>query len=1528
MNNNTLIEALFEIGSTIRIIFADKKEIKGRVAAIAEDSLSVKIGKEQTFTLKKEDVGNIISCQIVDYPSYFFSPIESPLPDMLPARGRIIFLRQGKRNEYGRSQPFGMIADNQSQTAIFFYRTSILDDVLRGMDENEVKGQLVTYFIKKGIENHPQAVAIIRPMTVDSALSLAKQVSKYEGSILEAHALLQIIKKQNSKNSKLNILLNKIERKSYVKNNKWKELSILAESSHNNDYNDTSNESPVNKKQKEYVQATGEVTHYNGEYGYILSDNKSFYFSRKDILDDELLPQLQDFLKPSRFYPRIPVVCSFDNIGKRASSICRPLELAVFTSELVNMLKRRRMKEVKELLDIIKVQFPANPKILRIEQQYDEIISFQSTNKSYDFTSLKPCGFIVGTPVTPARSPQKKAKKESVHFARIGDCFLDILKTKTKYHIDDILDEQYKSQIKENDPVLYQLIEEESTKGQRIFRALFIVPLRPIGDLLLLAENKFERRCYLEAWGIAKNIIDQIPNNYEAKKLMESCEKECIEIPKCINIHRHLFRARNYLSDRNYEQSIKYYQRSQIVDLNQDVFVRPMIDCYRNLLSQTIDVHKRIRIRAQYVSFCEKYLNLLDLSKPDNLQCQIDYYNEIDNYEAVIDVYKKKLSQLATENDYESIAITYASIAEEYLLSSLPNNLDNAIVNINCALRVDYNCKKALRYREVIALSALIRNKALGEQQYKSFDVNDLLQTKNQDILPAKEESSFKTIEYERFAIVLEISKTKDPFSICGLIYRFLSTFQYSTANEYLSQISLLPSKPLHKVLFFVEKLCDIIDNGQEVLAKIRPLSLISSSATALLAKVLWEYDWRTACGLVTTTQLSSETSFVRYGLELSKQRELWWKQIEQLSIIRDSLLSDFSIQKFIDFVEDLDSDLLNDTFVAEEITQQLLPTCQNYYTSTNLSNIIDTEKQLIELSSVIITLVERRPTLLSFSILKPLLIRLNDFVNNTKAQRVLKMPEPTVNIVSYSAIDELGNVLVEVEISNKDNAACRMDSVELEIVSSQYLWGKDSSGYERNSVIKGGDSTILLYTIQISDEHWGKTSVPLCFKLKYLAKGELIESRHNYDLPITKSYYNFIEDNPYAAISGEKVEDKDMFFGRDDIIDQIVARICPTNTPIQETFPVKQTILYGQKRCGKSSVLIHLEKSLEVEDKVLCISVDFNNIYTEAKCYKTILNAINQKIRKQQNKCKKIGILDCPSIILPEDFKKADCVITFEIFRDTIAEFKRSMQECESVYWKQKRLVVLIDEFSVLLNEICDPSKELSYDFVKNWNVLQSDNRTNFSTLLVCKDVIDSFIISREHLNDYKSTKKIRLSYLDKKDARMLIEKPIFKRTSRQDFFLEGAVDRILYYTACSAHYTVLFCEKLLLYSTRNKLSHITKADIDLIAQELVDSDDMKFDRFDALLQAGESDFISKYSREEVETVLKQIAKEEILHPEGCLVEHLNIINPRTSKQDPKYLEDMLTDMENRDVIIKKNEFLFVKIKLYLVWIMKEKIL
>lgn len=586
-----------------------------------------------------------------------------------------------------------------------------------------------------------------------------------------------------------------------------------------------------------------------------------------------------------------------------------------------------------------------------------------------------------------------------------------------------------------------------------------------------------------------------------------------------------------------------------------------------------------------------------------------------------------------------------------------------------------------------------------------------------------------------------------------------------------------------------------------------------------------------------------------------------------------------------------------------------IAPAIDNYVRSsgfrnkqTNYNNSQGQVQQLIDDITI-----NEGPTKISYEALLPLLQKTQELLKDS-FQEVVKMSEPKITIKLLSSdtvVDAYNIVSIQVSIDNdKDSSPISEVSVSVRSSSEVNYIKENNTLY---NAIEGGESKIFKIRVKVSDsviERKATVVEAFCqYKTGNVAKevGELL-SLKLYSPDDFKQI-----PNPYAPIAdgGPVPVDSKMFYGREEFISNIVKSIIES--------PSKQVIIYGQKRCGKSSVMLHLKKQLLETGKTFCIFFSLGDIIqnlSEAAFYHKILSSIKDELDNLEFDGKHVPEFEIPKM---SDFRSEDVDNPLNTFTRYMTNFKRACKTTSG--WEDKNLVVMIDEFTYLYTEI--KKGRISPSIMKQWKAVTQNDRAQFSVVLVGQDVVPTFKKEDYARNAFGVIQDIRLTYLQETPARNLIENPILDENGNSRY-IGNAVSRIIEYTSRNPYYIQIFCARLVDYMNKNKSITVTEADVTDVAKSFVVGDQaLEEDKFDNLIRAGETEDLQEYPESEIIKVLREIA----VGSKNIGYCSRNVIDAIEDKQRER---DILKHLVDREVLEKKGEDNYrIQVKLFQEWLL-----
>lgn len=588
-------------------------------------------------------------------------------------------------------------------------------------------------------------------------------------------------------------------------------------------------------------------------------------------------------------------------------------------------------------------------------------------------------------------------------------------------------------------------------------------------------------------------------------------------------------------------------------------------------------------------------------------------------------------------------------------------------------------------------------------------------------------------------------------------------------------------------------------------------------------------------------------------------------------------------------------------------ITNNIAPALDNYIKSSGYRNKEAGYNNARGQIAQLIEEISDGPTRLSYEAIRPLMSYTFDLLENS-FNDVIKTSEPRVDVKLLSeetVVDDDNLVSIQVSVSNhKDSSPIREVSVVIQDMPGISFIVDNNISY---NAIDGGELSIFKLKLKISNEIRRLKATPLKATCKYRSGSSMIEKSYDLSLKLY-SPSDFSEiDNPYSPIAdgGPVPVTSNMFYGRDIFISEVAKSILNS--------PSKQIIIYGQKRCGKSSVMLHLKEKLIGTNKMFCISFsmgDIINNLNEASFYYKILNSIKNELEYIEFDGGVIPDFEIPTYA---DFKNEDEDNPLNTFTKYLIKFKLSCKKTDG--WNDKNLVVMIDEFTYLYTEI--KKGKISPSIMKQWKAVTQNERAQFSVVLVGQDVVPSFKKEEYASNAFGVIQDIRLTYLEEQPARELIEKPILDANG-ESRYIGNAVTRILEYTSRNPYYIQIFCARLVDFMNKNKSIKVTEADVNEVAHSFVAGDQaLEIDKFDNLIRAGESEDLQEVPEAEIIAVLKQIAMGTKNIP---YCKRADISTDYGTEEENRVLQHL----EDREVLEKKGDDNYkIQVKLFQEWLL-----
>ncbi len=551
--------------------------------------------------------------------------------------------------------------------------------------------------------------------------------------------------------------------------------------------------------------------------------------------------------------------------------------------------------------------------------------------------------------------------------------------------------------------------------------------------------------------------------------------------------------------------------------------------------------------------------------------------------------------------------------------------------------------------------------------------------------------------------------------------------------------------------------------------------------------------------------------------------------------------------------------------------------------------------------------LIELSPTRIAVSHILPLIGSAMDLATE-QLRDLYRSAVPSVDIAMVGdryVPSDSGNIRVKISISNSIGRA-PVESLELEVLPDG-AYVAEEPVVQLPGALRGGERVEIVVALRLNSETIESKTFALPVALRYSSRTS--EKQLEKSLPLAVRLDDpgsFVQlKNPYAKYAGGgPVDDPAMFFGRDDQVSAISDVVAGSGSG-------RSVLVFGQRRAGKSSVLHHLKNRLIRSQDVFPIDVGNLGAMLDDQSDIPLLNQLLFKIcRSIRSAALNVGVL-ASQAELADTISRGDGLLDHSAPLVEFTDIMDSYRRCALAPGTPSFLrtpVLLIDEFTYLFDWI--KQGKLPTDFMKSWKALLQQG--GFSAVLVGTEEMQEF--KNEFPNEFGTTKDFKVSYLADVHARELVVDPV-KEVNGIDIYSDNApVTRIVELTGGSAYYLQLFCDRLVNYMNRERVSVVSIADVEIVKGQMINgAESLGEDNFHSLFSAGEGPG-DRVPREDAIRALSTIAIASDRGREiskAALEEDLGLIGPRT-------VESLLA----REVIEVREQSVRIRVRLLEEWL------
>ncbi len=533
------------------------------------------------------------------------------------------------------------------------------------------------------------------------------------------------------------------------------------------------------------------------------------------------------------------------------------------------------------------------------------------------------------------------------------------------------------------------------------------------------------------------------------------------------------------------------------------------------------------------------------------------------------------------------------------------------------------------------------------------------------------------------------------------------------------------------------------------------------------------------------------------------------------------------------------------------------------------MATIGNVQKRLTEL----VTILDEYPTYFGINFLLDIIDNLLEIIGelSRKTKDELK-PEILIQIPIADVPVVEGKQGISVTVFNKENSASAKDvrlkvkdvdgnelSNDISIV--QYLKGGRSASKELEITSQGETYTVKIVVTYIDHEDVKQTQESLVS----------ISSANDVFEPIK---------SPYFTGDSIDVTQHSIFVGRDVLLDTLENALVNNKSGCE--------IIYGQKRCGKSSIANFLEDRLR--EKYLIIKFSIGAARSTKSIYTNVKDLLVEKID---------DLIDADTGIdsINEDLLNEIETRTIEDDEDFVSFIRLVHRKlCKPL---GKEILLMIDEFTHLYRYVKEDRRQVAA-FMDTWKkLLEADL---FKAVLIGQDTMPNFI--KEFQNQFQVTQLIRVDRLDDESVRKLIEEPL-RLNNGETRFMENSVDLIAGWFYGQPYYIQLYCDRLVNQMNIDKRVRVTNALAEKVKAMMLEEVDE--DLFDNLISRGDE----SGTEGECYDILKQIAQ-LTKNSEWAEIDDIQVQNK----------DNLIDDLINRAVIRKKDNKCKILISFFREWL------
>lgn len=467
---------------------------------------------------------------------------------------------------------------------------------------------------------------------------------------------------------------------------------------------------------------------------------------------------------------------------------------------------------------------------------------------------------------------------------------------------------------------------------------------------------------------------------------------------------------------------------------------------------------------------------------------------------------------------------------------------------------------------------------------------------------------------------------------------------------------------------------------------------------------------------------------------------------------------------------------------------------------------------------------IEKFPTQFSYTELLPILGKLREWVNAEHRNQYKLAPRP--DIVKQEANKGDQHVVVVLRISNQMGCQ-RADNPMLRIeVLTEHVTLESTPILEPVSSSPQDHPLRFLLEAE-SGDHIDTLDLKVFLKYEYrcidddntehdMARREETLER-SFSIALNDAAFEEIP-NPFDGLTqGGAVLNKDMMFGRDKDIEQVLEKVSDSD---HHLIPGRSIALFGQKRSGKTTLLHFVKERIRQNFEPDAICIELGSVGSFVNDH-TFLRSLLAKIASELEN----------SLYDNEELKKlaeedglteiSDIILSDENYHHIFDRFMQRYLKVMKKWRPHSQLVFFLDEFTYLYNYIRKGS--VSPDVLQYWKAFMETYRC--SSIIVGQDSMAQ--LHKDYPNELGTIQMQRVHYLDFDATKDMLFRPLQKAAPRVQIEPE-AYTRLFEYSAGSAYWHMILCSRLVAFLNQNTLYTVTAPVVDNMVQQELESGDI----------------------------------------------------------------------------------------------------